>query len=43
MQYPKSTSYEGLIKGKIMGPNPVKLTEELLMGKTSLQKVMFLI
>ena len=33
MQYPKSTSYEGLIKGKIMGPNPVKLTEELLMGR----------
>lgn len=30
MNYPKSKSYEGLIKGKIMGPNPVKLTEELL-------------
>ncbi|HJJ38868.1 MAG TPA: class I SAM-dependent methyltransferase [Methanocorpusculum sp.] len=31
MQYPKSKLYDGLIKGKIMGPNPVKLTEELLM------------
>lgn len=30
MHYPKSQNYQGLIKEKIMGPNPVKLTEELL-------------
>ena len=30
MQYPKSQKYERLIKEKIMGPNPVKLTEELM-------------
>lgn len=30
MHYPKSQKYQGLIAEKIMGPNPVKLTEELL-------------
>lgn len=28
--YPRSKKYESLLKGKIMGPNPVKLTEELM-------------
>lgn len=30
MHYPKSQNYAHLIKEKIMGPNPVKLTEELM-------------
>ena len=30
MNYPKSQKYQGLIKEKSMGPNPVKLTEELM-------------
>ena len=28
--YPRSSAYANLWKGKIMGPNPVKLTEELM-------------
>ena len=30
MNYPKSQKYQGLIKEKSTGPNPVKLTEELM-------------
>ena len=33
MNYPRSKRYESLSRGKIMGPNPVKLTEELLTYK----------
>jgi cyclopropane fatty-acyl-phospholipid synthase-like methyltransferase len=33
MQYIKSEKYDNtLIRGKIMGPNPLKLQEELLVG-----------
>ncbi|MPN21252.1 hypothetical protein SDC9_168631 [bioreactor metagenome] len=33
MEFPKSSRYdEKLVRERIMGPNPIKLTEELLMN-----------